>query len=84
MWGDYSRCKALQKNAQNGMEMAQKWPNFGPKHFFLSAQEAPKQGGRTWQAFGGGKNGHKTFRQARIYNFRDKCVVFARNLNFRI
>ena len=24
MWGDYSRCKALQKNAQNGMEMAEK------------------------------------------------------------
>ena len=41
-----------------------------------------KQGGRTWQAFGGGKNGHETFRQARIYNFRDKYVVFARNLKF--
>ena len=27
-----------------------------------------------------GKNGHETFRQARIYNFRDKYVVFARNL----
>ena len=40
------------------------------------------QGGRTWQAFGGGKNGQETFRQARIYNFRDKCVVFARNLKF--
>ena len=40
------------------------------------------QGGRTWQAFGGGKNGHETFRQAHIYNFRDKCVVFARNLKF--
>ena len=40
------------------------------------------QGGRTWQAFGGGKNDHETFRQARIYNFRDKCVVFARNLKF--
>ena len=24
------------------------------------------QGGRTWQAFGGDKNGHETFRQARI------------------
>ena len=24
------------------------------------------QGGRTWQAVGGGKNGHETFRQARI------------------
>ena len=41
-----------------------------------------KQGGRTWQAFGGGKHGHETFRQARNYNFRDKCVVFARNLKF--
>ena len=40
------------------------------------------QGGRTWQAFGGGKNGHETFRQAHIYNFRDKCDVFARNLKF--
>ena len=40
------------------------------------------QGGRTWQAFGGGKNGHETFRQARIYNFCDKCVVFAHNLKF--
>ena len=40
------------------------------------------QGGRTWQAFGGGKHDHETFRQARNYNFRDKCVVFARNLKF--
>ena len=45
-------------------------------------QTTSRQGGRTWQAFGGGKNGHETFRQARIYNFRDKCVVFARNLKF--
>ena len=44
--------------------------------------EALIQGGRTWQAFGGGKNGHETFRQACIYNFRDKCVIFARNLKF--
>ena len=43
------------------------------------------QGGRTWQAFGRGQwNGHETFRQSRIYNFRDKCVVFARNLKFLI
>ena len=26
-------------------------------------------------AFGEGKNGHKIFRQTRIYYFRDKCVV---------
>ena len=40
------------------------------------------QGGRTCQAFGGGKNGLETFRQARIYNFSEKCVVFARNRKF--
>ena len=41
-----------------------------------------KQGGRTWQPFVGGKNGHENFRQALIYNFRNKCVVFARNRKF--
>ena len=30
-------------------------------------------------AFGEGKNGHKIFRQTRIYYFRDKCVVLPRN-----
>ena len=40
------------------------------------------QGGRTWQPFVGGKNGIENFRKARIYNFRDKCVVFARNRKF--
>ena len=39
-------------------------------------------GGRTWQPFVGGKNGHENFRQARIYNVRDKCVVFTRNCKF--
>ena len=37
------------------------------------------QGGRSWPPFGEGKNGHKSFRQARICYFRDKCVVFACN-----
>ena len=41
-----------------------------------------KQGGRTWQPFVGGKNGRENFRQARIYNFRDKCVIFVRNRKF--
>ena len=41
-----------------------------------------QQGGRTWQPFVGGRNGHENFRQARIYNFRDKCDVFARNRKF--
>ena len=40
------------------------------------------QGGRTWQPFVGGKKGHENFCQARFYNFRDKCVVFARILKF--
>ena len=34
--------------------------------------------GRTWQPFVGGKNGHENFRQTHIYNFCEKCVVFAR------
>ena len=41
-----------------------------------------RQGGRTWQPFVGSKNGHENFRQELIYNFRDKCVVFARNRKF--
>ena len=41
-----------------------------------------RQGGRTWQPFVGRKNGHENSRQTRIYNFRDKCVVFARNRKF--
>ena len=52
------------------------------RNFFDDDNDGFNQGGRTWQAFGGGKNGHETIRQARIYNFRDKCVVFARNLKF--
>ena len=43
---------------------------------------AEKQGGRTWQPFVRGKNGHEIFRQARIYYFCDKCVVFAHNRKF--
>ena len=38
-----------------------------------------------WQDLAGfrrGQKGHEIFRQARFYNFRDKCVVFARNLKF--
>ena len=37
------------------------------------------QGGRTWQNFDGGKNGHENFRQACIYNFATNasflCVI---------
>ena len=40
------------------------------------------QGGGTWQSFVGSKNGNENFRQVRIYNFRVKCVVFARNRKF--
>ena len=40
-----------------------KYDNHIDKRFPNSHSE---QGGRTWQAFGGGKNGHETFRQARM------------------
>ena len=40
------------------------------------------QGGRTWQPFVGSKNGNENFRQARIYNFRVKCVAFVHNRKF--
>ena len=40
------------------------------------------QGGRTWQPFVGSKNVNENFRQARFYNFRVKCVFFARNHKF--
>ena len=43
---------------------------------------SPGQGGRSWQPFVGGKNGHKNFGQARIYHFCDKCIVFAHNSKF--
>ena len=33
------------------------------------------QGGRSWQSFSEGKNGHKNFRQARIYYFRDNKTI---------
>ena len=55
-------------------------PTVGKLHYLCYICRV--QGGRTWQAFGGGKHGHETFRQARNYNFRDKCVSFARNLKF--
>ena len=35
------------------------------------------QGHRSWQPSSMSKKGHKNCRQARIYDFRDKCVVFA-------
>ena len=53
--------------------------SFGPCVFVL---HSPYQGGRTWQPFVGGKNGHENFRQTHIYNLRKKCVVFARNCKF--
>ena len=40
------------------------------------------QGGRSWQPFGEGKNGHTSFRQARFCYFCDKCVVFERICKF--
>ena len=45
-------------------------------------QHICNQGGRTWQPFVGSKSGNENFCQARINNFRVKCVVFARNRKF--
>ena len=40
----------------------------------MDTQIANCQGGRSWQAFGKGKNNHEFFHQTRIYYFRDECV----------
>ena len=50
--------------------------------YFLDFLFTTQQGGRSWQLFVEGKNVHENFCQARIYYFRDKCVVFARNPKF--
>ena len=49
------------------------------------ARQWPKeQVAREWQNLAAfqGKKGHENVRQASIYNFRDKCVVFAHNRKF--
>ena len=57
-------------------------------YFILLWRDSPEtilitqQGGRTWQPFVGSKIGNENIRQARIYNFRVKCVVFAHNRKF--
>ena len=50
--------------------------------FWAPTNISVRQGGRTWQSFAGSKEGNENFCQARIYNFRVKCVVFARNRKF--
>ena len=52
------------------------------QRFRIRKKNTCVQGGRSWQPFVGGKNGQTNFRQTRIYHFRDKCVVFARNCKF--
>ena len=69
-------------NAKSLLPIMIKYLNWQNHNLKCSIYAGYIQGGRTWQAFGGGKNCQETFRQARIYNFRDKCVVFARNLKF--
>ena len=49
---------------------------------FIKFSVTMSQGGRSWQPFSEGKNGHKNSRQSRICYFRDKCVVFARYHKF--
>ena len=78
----YRGCKILDTTASHKLKPANKfdsnnrvWGVFTvsllycskPNIVRIANQKLPgKQGGRTWQAFGGGKNGHETFRQARI------------------
>ena len=69
----------IRKWFEIGANLCRFWLKFSSADRF---KHMCRQGGRTWQAFGGGKNGDETLRQARIYNFRDKCVVFVRNLKF--
>ena len=40
------------------------------------------QGGRSWQPFGEGKNGHTNFWQTRIYYFATNALFFLRNCKF--
>ena len=60
---------------------AQMDPLLWPKHKVLKYKYNIPVRSRV-AGLGRGKNGHETFRQACIYNFRDKCVVFVRNLKF--
>ena len=45
-------------------------------------QDKYDQGGRTWQPFVGGKNGHENLK-ARIYNFRDNTSLLRVIANLR-
>ena len=57
--------------------------NIGVKKLLQNLYDLKKgmlqhQGGRSWQPFGQGKNGHKNFRQMRSYFlFRNKYLDFA-------
>ena len=58
-----------------------KFDSFDSKFKIMRSPSAPS-GWQNLAAFRRGQNGHGNCRQARIYNFRDKCVVFARNRKF--
>ena len=48
----------------------------------FEAEVWSRSGWQSWQPFVRGKNRHENFRLAYIYNFRDKCVIFACNRKF--
>ena len=50
--------------------------------FIVYVLRTTQQGGRSWQPLVESKNVHENFRQALMYYFCDKCVVFACNPKF--
>ena len=73
--------KSLMRFPSNTRELVRSKSSFAFSNYDFFALTW-QQGGRTWQPIVGSKNCNENFRQTRIYNFRVKCVVFARNRKF--
>ena len=71
--------KAIQKTLKEYRELTASFPAKAEKlsertKTFRVPMQPPYQGGRTWQPFVGGKNGHENIRQARIYNYSTNTI----------
>ena len=73
--------KSLMRFPSNTRELVRSKSSFAFSNYDFFALTW-QQGGRTWQPIVGSKNCNENFRQARCYNFRVKCVAFARNHKF--
>ena len=73
--------KSLMRFPSNTRELVRSKSSFAFSNYDFFALTW-QQGGRTWQPFVGSKNGNENVCQTRNYNFRVKCVVFARNRKF--